>query len=110
MQLADLGDKTRLGVANVLDGLTGYRVLQEANEIAGMSRLQDLADLALMLHSADARPLPGAWIENHERTLARINRNAGRGLDANEDVIHRVIERSSVQHNLERGSSARPAI
>ena len=101
VQLGNLGDEARLGAANVLDGLTWNRVLQEADEVTGMPGLQHLADLALMLHPANARPLPGTRIENDERTLARIHRNAGRRPDANEDVIHRAIKRPSVQHHLE---------
>ena len=101
MQLADLGDETCLGAANILYGLPGSWILEEADEIAGMSRLQDLADLALMLHSADARPLPGAWIENNERTLAWIDRHAGRWRDPNKDIVHGAFKSPSVHQNLE---------
>ena len=58
-------DETRLGAAHVLDGLAGHRVGQEADEIARMAGLQRDADLAIVLHAADA----GAWPARGSNTM-----------------------------------------
>src|SRR5262245_59082131 len=66
-----------------------------------MSRLQDLADLALMLHSADARSLPRAWIEHDERTLAWLDGRAGRWRDPIKHMADGAFKSPSVHQNLE---------
>ena len=74
--------------ADILDGLAGHRLRQEADEIAGMSRLKRDADLAVMLHAADAGPVAGARIENDEGPLAWID-DAFRRNDPHQGIIHR---------------------
>src|SRR5262249_30842659 len=75
VHLGNFGDEARLAPADVLHGLARHRVLQEANEVTGMSSLQHFADLAVMLHPTYPRALTGARIENNEWTFASFDRN-----------------------------------
>ena len=63
MTLGDGLDEQRLGAADILDGLAGHGVGQEADEVAGMAGLQRHADLAVVLHAADAGAVAGARVE-----------------------------------------------
>ena len=96
----DLLDKTRLGQADILDRLARHRLRQEADEIAGMTRRQRDADLAVVLHAADARSVPGARVEHDERALARIDRYARRRDDADQRVVDRPRQRAPVEHEF----------
>ena len=45
----------------------GHRLGQEADEVAGVAGVERDADLAVVLHPADARAVAGPGIDNHER-------------------------------------------
>ena len=70
----DLLDKAGLRFADILDRLTGHRFGQEADKIAGMAGGERDPDLAVMLHAADARAMPGARVEDDKRPLVRVDR------------------------------------
>ncbi len=72
--------KPRLGLADILDRLAGHRVRQEADEIAGMAGGERDADLAVLLHAADAWPVAGARVDDDERALGRVDRGAVGGM------------------------------
>src|SRR4051812_8512423 len=72
----DLLDKARLGQADILDRLTRHRLRQEPDKITGVTGRQRDADLAVVLHAADARPVPGPRVEYDEGALAPIDRYA----------------------------------
>jgi hypothetical protein len=91
----------RLGAGDVLDGLAGHRIGDESDEIAGMSRLERNADLAVSLEAADARSMPGARIDDDERAAGRVGRDALWRDDAHEAVIDRPLELAAVHHELE---------
>src|SRR5262249_57605375 len=101
VQLGDLGDEARLGTANVLHRLARHRILEEADEIAGMPGLQHFADLALVLHSADPRTLTGARVEDNKRTFARIALDVAGCLAANDGVVYRTFRRPPIEQGLE---------
>ena len=44
-----------------------------------MARIEGIADLALRLEAADARPLAGARVHHHDRPFARIDDDPGGG-------------------------------
>src|SRR5215471_17414047 len=72
----DLVDKPSLCLAHILDRLTWHRVRQKADEIAGMAGGERDADLAIMLHAANAGPMPGARVEHDEWAFGRVDRSA----------------------------------
>ena len=62
--------KIGLGSRDVLDRLPRHGFGQEADEVAGMPRLEGDADLAVGLEAADARPVSGARIDDDKGTAA----------------------------------------
>ena len=81
---------------DVFDGLPGNGLGQEADEVARMPCLEDDADFALRLEPADARAMPGARIDDDERSLALIDFDAGRRQDAHEHVVNRTRQLAPV--------------
>ena len=73
MARRDVLDEDRLGAADILDRLSRHRLRQEADEVAGMAGRQRDADLAVLLHAADARAVAGARIDDDDRRLGRID-------------------------------------
>ena len=100
VQRDHLLEEHRLGAHDVLDGLARHRVGREADEVARMAGAHRHAQLAVGLEAADARPVPGARIDHHERPLLRIDRDPGRRLDARQQVVDRLGEGAAVQHQL----------
>ena len=100
MALDDLLDKTGLGFAHILDRLTGHRVGQEADEIAGMTCGERHPDLAVVLHTADPGTVPGARVENDERPLVRVDRGAFGRDDPHQPVIHRARQRAAIEQEF----------
>ena len=96
MKSDDLLQEHRLGARDVLERLAGHRIGQETDEIAGMAGLEGDADLAVGLEAADARAVPGARIDDDERTPRRIDLNALRRNDAHERVVDRPFERAAI--------------
>ena len=93
-------DEARLGAADILDGLPGYRLGQEADEVAGMAGGQSLADLAVVLHPADARAVPRPRVEDHERALGVVDGGSRRRDDAHQAVVHRPFELVAAEDQL----------
>ena len=92
MQLDHALEEDGLGADDVFDGLSRNWGGQEADEIARMPCLEDYADLALRLEPADARSVPRARVDDDERSLARIDFDAGRRCNAHEHVVDRTLE------------------
>ena len=69
MSLGDEPDEMRLRAADVRDGLARLRLWQKANEIARVPRSQRDADLAVMLHPAYARTVPGTRVKDNKWPL-----------------------------------------
>ena len=88
--------KYRLGAGDVFDRLTGHGVGQEANEITGVPRSQRYADFAVSLEAADARTVPSARINDHERSQLRINRDPLGGHDPHQPVVDRSLEGATI--------------
>ena len=100
MQVDDGADELRLGAADILDGLAGHRLRQEAHEIAGMAGLQGDADLAVMLHAADAGAMARARVEDDERAFRLVDHDPlGRG-DADQRVIDGAVETAAIADHL----------
>ena len=96
VQFGDDADEFHLGAADILDGLARHRFGQEADEIAGMARLQGDADFAVMFHAANARTMARARIKDDEGAFFRVDHHAlGRG-DADQQVIHRAGEIAAI--------------
>ena len=83
MQRDDLFKKDCLGARDIFDGLSGHRLGQKPDEIAGMARFEGDADLAVGLEAADAWAVARAGIDDHERPPRRIDLIASRRNDAN---------------------------
>ena len=89
MQRDDALEECRFGVRDVLDCLPRHRLREEADEIAGMPCPEGNADLAVRLEAADAGAMAGARVDNHERTLARVDLYTIRRNDPDEHVVDR---------------------
>jgi hypothetical protein len=98
--LDDLLDKAGLRLAHILDRLTGHRVRQKADEIAGMAGGERDADLAVVLHAADAWAVAGSGVEDDERSLVRVDRGALQRDDPHQPVIHRPRKRAAIEDQL----------
>src|SRR5262249_41310965 len=96
MQGRDLLEKNRLRPCDVLDRLTGNRIGQETDEIAGVTGLECDADFAVGLEAADAGTVPRARVDDDEGPARRIEFDAGRRDDAHESIVHRALERPAV--------------
>ena len=101
MQRDDLFEEHRLGARDVLDGLAGHGVRQEADEIAGMPGFERDADFAVGLEPADAGAVAGARIDDDERPPRRIEFDARRRNDPHQAVVDRTIELSAVHDELD---------
>ena len=107
MQRDHLFQEYRFGARDVLDRLSRHRIGQEADEIAGMARLQGDADLAVRLEAADARTMAGARIDHHKRTARGVDFDAFGRDDANQPIIDRPFERAAVDDKFGRITRAR---
>ena len=88
--------------ADIAQRLTGNRLGQEAYEVAGMARLQGVADLAVRLETADTRPMARPRIDNDEGAHQRIDPHPGfrAGKDAEQHIIAGPSEGSSIHHDF----------
>ena len=73
MQRDHLFEELRFGARDVLDRLAGHRIGQEADEIAGVSRLESDADFAVGLETANSWTVAGPRIDDDEGSLRRID-------------------------------------
>ena len=96
----DFLEKHRFGACDVLDGLSGHRLGQEADEIAGMAGSHRHADLAVGLEAADAGAVPGTRIDDHERPRGLTNLDSCRRHDPNEGIIDRTLQRAAIDQKL----------
>src|ERR1700722_7690089 len=93
-------DEHRLGVTDILDRLPWHRVGKEPDEVAGVTGCERHADLAVVLHAANAGAVAGARIDDDDRRLLRIDLRAGRRNDAHQRVVHRSLQLASVAQYL----------
>jgi hypothetical protein len=73
MQFAHLPNEPLLGRAHVEQGLAGLGLLEEHDEINGMTCTQGNADLRIVLEAADAGTVPGARIDDQVRALLHVD-------------------------------------
>src|SRR5262249_57555953 len=92
MQRDDPLKKNRFGACDVLDGLAGHGIRQEADEIAGMPRFERDTDFAIGLEAADAGAMTRARIDDDERTACRIDFDPLWRDDPHETGIYRPIK------------------
>ena len=90
----------RLRAGDVLDGLAGHGIGQEADEVAGVAGLHRHADLAVGLEAADAGTVAGAGVDHDEGPLQRVDVDAFGRDDSGERVVHRAFQTAAVQHEL----------
>ena len=101
MARRDLGDECRFGCAHVFDGLPGHGLREEADEVAGMPGRHGDADLAVLLHPADAGSMAGARVDDDEGRLGRIDRLVVERDNAHQCVVHRLGQGTAVEDGLE---------
>src|SRR3954451_15008733 len=102
METDHLFDEQCLGTRDTLDRLARHRLRQEADEVAGMSRLHRDADLAVGLEPADAWTVSGAWINHHERPPRGIDLDAGWRDDADKRVIDGFVQLAAIDDQFGR--------
>src|SRR5215472_4712014 len=100
MQRDHLLEENGFRKRHMFDRLAGHGIGKEADKIAGVSGLEDDADFAVGLESADAGAVPGARIDDHERPSFEIDNAAGRWNHPDQAIIDRVFERPSVYDQL----------
>ena len=96
MAADDFLDEHRFGARDAFDRLSWHRLGQEADEIAGMTRLHCDADFAVRLEPADSRTMPGARIDHDERSPIEINFDVFGRNDAHQRIIDRFIQLAAV--------------
>ena len=92
--------KIGLGAGNVLDGLSWNGIGQKSDEVARMTGLECDADFAVGLESADAGTVSGARVNDNERPQLRIDFDASGRNDARKHIVHRALERASIDNKL----------
>src|SRR6478752_9168008 len=102
MTIDHLFDEQCLGTRYTLDRLARHRLRQEADEVAGMSRLHRDADLAVGLEPTDAWTVPGARINHDERPPRGIDLDAGWRDDADKRVIDRLVQLAAIDDQFGR--------
>ena len=100
MTRRDVVDEDRLGATDILDRLARHRLRQKADEIARVTRRQRDADLAVLLHAADARTVAGARIDDDDGCLGRIELRVVGWDDADQGIVHGPFQRAPVAHHL----------
>ena len=101
MQRYHLFEEDRLGASDVLDRLTGHRLGQKADEVAGMAGFECNADLAVGLEAADAGTVAGSRIDDDEWPQLRIDLDAVGRNDAHKGIIYRPIELAAVHDQFD---------
>ena len=96
MPADDLLDEQRFGARDTLDGLPRHRLRQEADEVAGMTRLHRDADLAVGLEAADTGSVTGARIDHDERPALQIDFHALGRDDAHQHIVDRLFQLAAV--------------
>ena len=100
MAADDFLDEHRFGPRNAFDRLSWHRLRQEANEIAGMTRLHCDADFAVRLEPSDSRTMAGARIDHDERSPVQVNFNVFGRNDPHQRIIYRFIQLAAVDDQL----------
>jgi hypothetical protein len=90
----------RFGARNILNGLPGHWLGQEAHEITWMTRFEGDTDFALGLEPANTGTMARARIDDDEGASLGINRDPFRRNDAHEAIIHRARERTPIDDEL----------
>ena len=101
MSSHDLFNKPSFCLANGFDCLTGHRIGQKTDEIAGMTCRKRDADLAVVLHASDPRAVAGARVENDKRSLVPFDRGPFGRDDAHQRVVDGARQRAPVEHQLD---------
>ena len=84
--------KTASALRDVLDGLTGHRFGQEADEVAGMTGFHRHADFAVGLEAADSRPVTRTRIDHDKRPTLVINLHSLGRSNAYQRVVDRLAQ------------------
>ena len=92
--------KTRFGLHDIFDGLVGFGIGQEPNEITGMTGLNGHTDFAFGLESGDAGAVPRARINDHEWSLDRVDWHRFWRNDARQHIVNRSGKIVTVHHQL----------
>ena len=100
MALADDAKKLGLGAGDIRERLPGHRLREEDHEVDRMPCLERHPDLGILLEPADARPVPGPRVDDHEGAASRIDLAPGRREDPHESIVHRLIECPAVRNGL----------
>src|SRR5262249_51258273 len=66
MQVNDLLEKNCFRTSDVLNGLAGYGLREEAHKVAGVSGLERDTNFAVGLEAAYAGPVPGTRINDYK--------------------------------------------
>ena len=82
------------------DRLTGHGIGQEADEITSVPRSQRHANFAVGFETADARAVPGARINDHERSEFRIDGDPRRWHDPHQAIVDGTLQCATISHKF----------
>src|SRR5262249_45197556 len=96
----DLLEENRFGARDILDGLAGHGIRQEADEVAGMPCLERNADFAVGLEAADAGAVAGARVDDDEGPARGVEFDSRGRNHSHETVVDRPLERPAIDEQL----------
>ncbi len=95
-----MGDEGGLRPHHILHRLARNRIGGEADEITGMALAQGGADLAVGLEAANAGAMAGARIDDDDRALGGVDRQALWRGDADQAIVDRAGQIGAGQDDL----------
>src|SRR5262245_5135527 len=100
VERGDLLEKNRLRARDILNGLAGHGIREEADEIAGMPCLERHADFAVGLEPANPGAMPGARVDDDERPARGVEFDSRGRNHSHETVVDRPIKRFATEDQL----------
>src|SRR5262249_6331824 len=100
MQIDDSLEKNGFCARHILDGLTGYGLRQETNEVAWVPSFEGYTNLAVRFEPANPGAMSRARVHNHERAARRVCFNRLRRNDPHERIIDGSLQRPPIDDKL----------
>ena len=104
MALGDDADEFGFGVGDIGERLARHRLRKEDDEVDGVAGAQRDADFGVFLEAADARTVPRARVDDHERPLGVVDLDALGRDDAHQRVVGRPLVRRARRRSSRIGS------
>src|SRR5262249_13090552 len=100
MQIDDPLEKHGFCARHILDGLTGYGLRQEADEVAWMPGFEGYTNLAIGLETPNPGAMSRARVHDHERAARRVCFNRLRRNDPHQRIVDGSLKRPPIDDEL----------